>query len=355
MPTRRQLLIPLTVAASVLGLAACGDDEPDAVEAPALDTAAPDTAAPVTATSETLAPVTVAPASAAPGTAPGSAPVDGAVCAEGGPEIVIGAQDFGESVILSEVYGQALSNAGCSVRQQALGGYRPLVFESFDAGEINFTAEYAASALEFLNEGAGEATGDIDATAELLRGYLTERGLVGLEASPAVDSNSFVVTPETAESLALASVSDLTEDLSLGGPPDCPDNPFCIPGLQEVYGIDLSANFVPLDGGGPLTVAALEGGEIDVAILFSTDGVIADKGWVVLDDDMGLINADNVIPVASQELVDAHGEGFAALVDAVSAALDTAQLTELNRRYSIDAEDADVVAADWLTEAGFLS
>lgn len=343
MPIRRQLLIPVTVAATVLGLAACGGDDDDSDAAGTLPPVATGAAAPTE-------PAPTEPA----GTEPAGTPAGGAVCAEDGPEIVIGAQDFGESVILAEIYGQALANAGCNVTQQALGGYRPLVFESFAAGEINFTAEYAASALEFLNEGAGEATGDIDATADLLRGYLSEQGLVGLAASPAVDSNSFVVTPDTAESLGLAAVSDLTDDLRLGGPPDCPDNPFCIPGLQSVYGIDLSANFVPLDGGGPLTVAALEGGEIDVAILFSTDGVIADKGWTVLDDDQGLINADNVIPVAAQELVDAHGDAFTQLVDAVSAALDTAQLTELNRRYSIDAEDADVVATDWLTAAGFL-
>ncbi|MEZ5259605.1 MAG: glycine betaine ABC transporter substrate-binding protein [Ilumatobacteraceae bacterium] len=66
-----------------------------------------------------------------------------------------------------------------------------------------------------------------------------------------------------------------------------PENASCLPGLLRVYGIDLSKNFVPLDGGGPLTVAALEGGEIDVAVLFSTDGVIAEKGWVVLEDDEG--------------------------------------------------------------------
>jgi len=314
MPTRRQLSIPVLVA-SALVIAGCGDDDdpPAATDAPGA-----------------------------------------AVCADDGPEIVIGAQDFGESAILSEVYGQALANAGCSVSQQSLGGFRELVFQSFDADQINFTAEYAASALEFLNSQAGEASGDIDATAEALRGHLAERGLVALAASPAVDSNSFVVTPETAESLGLSAISDLTDDLRLGGPPDCRENPFCIPGLQSVYDIDLSANFVPLDAAGPVTVAALDGGEIDVAILFSTDAVIADKGWTVLADDQGLINADNVIPVTTQELVDAHGPGFQAFVDTVSAALDTAQLTELNRRYAIDAEDADTVAAEWLESAGLL-
>ncbi len=272
-----------------------------------------------------------------------------------GPAIVIGSQDFGESLILAEIYSQALSEAGYDARMQALGGFRDLVFTSFDSGDINFTAEYAASALEFLNDFAGEATSDIADTAAKLEAELGSRDLVALAPSPAVDSNSFVVTAETAERLGLSSVSDLTEDLRLGAPPDCADNASCLPGLLSVYDIDLSSNYVPLDGGGPLTIAALEGGEIDVAVLFSTAAVIADKGWVVLEDDGGLINADNIIPVMTAELVEVYGPDFVALVDAVSTALDTGQLTELNRLYEIELDDADNVAREWLTSAGFLN
>ncbi len=284
----------------------------------------------------------------------GAADAPDQACASDGPAIVIGAQDFGESAILGQVYGQALADAGCEVRQQGLGGFRDIVFTSFGSGDINFTAEYAASALEFLNDQAGEASGDIDETMEFFQTRLAERDLVAFDASSAVDSNAFVVTQETADELGLSSVSDLTSDLRLGGPPDCPDNASCIPGLMSVYDIDLSSGFVPLDGAGPLTVAALDGGEIDVAVLFSTNGVIADRNWVVLDDDEGLINADNIVPVATAEVAEAHGDDFAALVNAVSAALDTEQLTELNRRYDIELEDADVVAADWLRNAGFI-
>ena len=270
-----------------------------------------------------------------------------------GPTITIGAQDFGESAILAELYGQALENAGYPVAQQSLGGFRDVVYTSFESGDINFTAEYAASALEFLNGGAGEASGDIEPTAEALSAQLDDLGLVALDPSPAVNSNSFVVTQETADELGLGAISDLTDDLRLGGPPDCTENASCIPGLQSVYGIDLSGRFTPLDGGGPLTVAALEGDEIDVAILFSTDGTIADKGWVVLEDDMGLINADNIVPVTTTAVIEAYGDDFVSLVDRVSAALDTSGLAELNRLVAIELGDADAVAADWLADNGF--
>ena len=268
------------------------------------------------------------------------------------PEVKIGIQDFPESKILAEVYGQALEAQGFEVSYKELGGYRDIVFSSFESGDINFTLEYASSALEFLNEQAGEASPDIDEVTPLLQTALEAEGLTALDASPAVDSNAFVVTKETAESKGLTSMSDLTEDLKLGGFADCPTNPFCIPGIQELYGVDLSSNFVSQDGG-DLTKTALEGGEIDVAVLTTTDPSIAENDWVILTDDEGLINADNIIPVLSQDLLDAGGDTLSDVVNQVSAALDTEGLTELNRLFVIDKEDADDVASDWLSENGF--
>jgi osmoprotectant transport system substrate-binding protein len=266
-----------------------------------------------------------------------------------GPAIVIGAQDFGESAILAELYGQALTAAGYPVEQQSVGGYRDVSFAAFESGDVNLTLEYAASALEFLNGNAGEASADTDGTVEALAGQLEERGIVAYEPSPAVDSNAFVVSQETADS-GITAISDLTEDLSLGGPPDCEENASCLPGLMEAYGVDLSAGFVPLDGAGPLTVAALEGGEVDVAVLFSTSGAVAANDFVVLEDDRGMINADNITPIASDEVGEAYGDDLAAVVDEVSATLTTEDLAEMNRRYDIDKDDAEVIAADWLAD-----
>ena len=124
---------------------------------------------------------------------------------------------------------------------------------------------------------AGEATADVDETVELLQSYLDELDLVALEPSDAVDTNAFVVTQETSDELGLTSLSDLADqaDLTLGAPADCETNPFCLPGLQEVYGVDLSAGFTALETGA--IADALDAGEIDIALLFSTDSRIADE------------------------------------------------------------------------------
>lgn len=272
-----------------------------------------------------------------------------------GPEIKIGAQDFGESAILAQVYGQALAAKGYKVNYVKLGGYRDIVYTSFQSGDINLTPEYAASALEFLNKNAGQATPDAAETTAKLQEQLKAKKLQALDPSPAVDSNAFVVTKATADKDKLTSISDLDPSKeTLGGPPDCPKNPFCIPGLKSRYGIDFSKNFKSLDAAGPNTVAALKSGAVDVAILFSTNGVIAQEGWVTLKDDKGLINADNVVPVLTDELVTAYGDGLKTVLNDVSKALTTSELTDMNKRYDIDKEDAATIAKDFLSSKGLV-
>ncbi|MDQ3145421.1 MAG: ABC transporter substrate-binding protein [Actinomycetota bacterium] len=270
-----------------------------------------------------------------------------------GPAVTIGAQDFGESAIMAEIYKQALGEAGYEVGTQSLGGFRDLEIAAFDNGEINFAPEYAASMLEFLNGNAGEATSDAEDTVTQLQTYLDEKELTALEPSDAVDTNSFVVTREKADELGLETLSDLAEkgaDLTLGGPADCETNPFCIPGLQDVYGLDLSANFTQLEAGA--VADALAADQIDVGVLFSTSGRIDDEGWVLLEDDETLLAADNIVPVVSNEVLDAYGDDFESLVDGLSGALTTEELTELNKRFDIDKEDAADIAADWLSDNG---
>ena len=85
------------------------------------------------------------------------------------------------------------------------------ILPALTAGEIDVYPEYVGTALEFLNDGAGEATGDTAASLELLRGYFSDEGVDVLEPSAAEDKNGLVVRPETASELGLARVSDLAD------------------------------------------------------------------------------------------------------------------------------------------------
>ncbi len=261
--------------------------------------------------------------------------------------ITIGHQAFGESEIVAHIYGDVLESDGFTVKYQSFKE-RSAIYAAFESGDIDLVPEYAASGLEFLNKNAGEASSDIVATAKALDAQLAKIDLAAGAASDAVDTNSLVVTADTAKDKSLAKISDLSADLKLGGPQDCPTNASCIPALKEKYDLDFTANFVPLDLGGPLTKAALTEGDIDVAVLFSTDAGIAANKWVVLEDDQGIFNADNILPVGTKSFVD----GNTAILDKVSKKLTTANVTALNKRYDIDKDDADAIAKDFITDAG---
>jgi osmoprotectant transport system substrate-binding protein len=268
--------------------------------------------------------------------------------------IVVGSADFDENEIVAAMYTAVLEDAGYTVETNYAFGNRETYFAALESGELDLVPEYVGTAVEFLTSGAGEATGDTEETTERLRELVAEQGLEVLEPADAENKNGFVVTQETAEEHSLAAVSDLEPvagELTLGGPPECPERPLCIIGLREVYGVEFGT-FQPLDVGGPVTVRALEGGDIDVALLFTTDESIGINDWVLLDDDQDLQPAENLAPVIRQEVLD---DEIRSLLDAVSAELTTEELTELNRRVRFDGEDPADVAEAWLDEKGLLA
>jgi osmoprotectant transport system substrate-binding protein len=272
-----------------------------------------------------------------------------------GPAIAIGSANFGESQVLAEIYAGALEAKGYKVERKLNIGSREVYFAALEKGDINFFAEYAATSLEFVNKGAGEATADADATTEKLKKALDAKGLTALKPAPGQDQNAIAVTKATADKLSLKKISDLKgkeSDLVFGGPPECPTRPFCLKGLEDKYGLKFK-DFKALDSGGALTVAALDGGEVQVALLFSSSGVVGAKGFVLLEDDKKLQLADNVVPVVSKKVTDAYGADFATFVDSVSAKITTQELIDLNKRIDIDKEDFAVVAKAWLKEYGF--
>lgn len=267
--------------------------------------------------------------------------------------VVVGSANFDENEIVANMYAAVLEEAGYTVETRFLLGSREIYFPALEDGEIDLIPEYLGSAVEYLNSGAGEATGDPQESAELLQGHLEELGLEVLEPADAANQNGLVVTRETAEEHDLATVSDLEPvagELVLGGPPECPERPLCLIGYEEVYGLDFE-EFQPLDAGGPVTIGALQNGDIDVALLFTTDDAIVSNDWVLLEDDEGLQPAENLVPVIRTEVLN---EEIRTLLNEVSAALTTAELTELNRRVRQEGEDPADVARDFLEENGLL-
>jgi len=180
-------------------------------------------------------------------------------------------------------------------------------------------------------------------TLALLLGACTSGGS-GSSASTAASEPPVSPAP-SAEASAGPSIAST---LVLGGPPECPQRPFCLVGLQETYGLAFK-EFTPLDAGGPLTVQGLIGGQIQLGLLFTSDPAIAVNGFVLLQDDKQLQLADNLIPVVRKEVVDAKPL-VADTLNAVIAKLSQVELTALNKAVTVDLTPTADAARAWLAK-----
>jgi osmoprotectant transport system substrate-binding protein len=285
------------------------------------------------------------------GCAPAQEPV--ARSAVGDDAITVASFDFPESVLLADLYASAMRGAGLKVDLRLDLGPRELVEPALQRGLVEFVPEYAGSALDFASLGGTPATHDASATHDALDAAMAPRGIVVLDAAPAESQNGIAVTAATAREHHLVTIGDLApiaNELSFGGPIECEQRPLCLPGLRSTYGLRF-ARFVPLDAGGPLTVAALESGQVDVALMFTTDGRIAADSLVLLKDDRRLQPAENVTPVVRRDALERFGPDLSESVDAVSAELTTRELRDMNAAVATGGAPAAVAAA-WLRRHG---
>src|SRR5205085_4279538 len=177
-----------------------------------------------------------------------------------------------------------------------------------------------------------------------------------LEVSRAANVNGVAVTRDTARRFGLKKISDLaaiSSSLTIGGPPECPPRPYCLVGLHDVYGLNFKG-FVPL-ATETRVARALQDHVVDVGVMFTTDGVLAQQDYVLLDDDRRLQPADSVVPVVRDEIVSRYGARVPEALDAVSTRLTTPMLRFLNWRVTIEGNSAAAEARGWLVRQGLVT
>ena len=267
-------------------------------------------------------------------------------------KVIVGSTNFPEQLILAQMYAAVLEKAGVDVTTRLNLGNREVVFPALEKGDIQLLPEYNGSVLSFLDPKATATTSQEVDTA--LAPLLQAKNLVALQPSPAEDKDGWAVTKETAAKYNLKTLDDLKPvagQLVVGGPPELKTRPAGLPGLKKVYGIPDFKEFKALDAGGPLTVSALKKGDTDIGRVFTTQGVIAAEGWVLLEETKPLEPAQNVVPIGR---TDAMTDQVKNALNALSAKITTAELTKLNAQVDVDKKDPESVARDWLTQQGLI-
>ena len=262
----------------------------------------------------------------------------------------VGSANFAENRLLAEIYATALSIRGVNVERRFGIGNRETYFPELRDGSVDLVPDYTGNLLTYLDPRA-TATAPAEVYTQVQQKL--PPSLEVLQPSAAEDKDAVVVTRAFATRNNVRSIADLARlcpTLTFGGPPEFETRPYGVPGLQRNYGCTFR-EFRALDSGGPLTVAALRSGSVQAADLFTTDTSIPGNDFVVLDDPRSNFAAQQVVP-----LINASKLALPVVADVlnqVSQKLDTATLTDLNRRLDgPDKPDPAQVARDWLSSAG---
>jgi osmoprotectant transport system substrate-binding protein len=262
--------------------------------------------------------------------------------------IVVGSANFQENVVLANIYAEALKAKGVKVTTKLNIGSREAYIPGLEDGSIDLIPEYSGVLLQYFDKSATAVAPD-DVFAALQKAVPND--LTVLDKSQAEDKDAVAVTKATADKYSLKSIADLKAvagKLTFGGPPEFKTRPDGIPGLTKHYGV-VFGSYKTLDAGGPLTVNALKNGQIDAGDIFTTDPSIEANNFVVLDDPENNFAAQNVLPLINKAKA---SDTVTQALNGVSAKLTTQTLIDLLTKVTVDKQDPNAVAKEWLTSQG---
>ncbi len=264
----------------------------------------------------------------------GTDTTDRAVSPDAAP-IRIGAKNFTEQSILGELYRQALEAKGYRVVLKADVGSTEIIHRALRRGRLDMYPEYVGVLLSEVADVRSRPRSDA-AQYEAARDYEARAGYTLLAQTPLSDSNALAVKPEFAKRHDVRTIADLKKlkgTVKIGALPEFKTRFEGLDGLEEVYGLR-NLDVTAVDSGE--RYSTLDGGGVDVASVFTAEGQLAGKDYVVLEDPHGLFASGHVAPIISDQILERHGPALRTAIDAVSKVLTTSAMREMNAAVDLD-------------------
>jgi osmoprotectant transport system substrate-binding protein len=268
----------------------------------------------------------------------------------GKPAVTVGDKNFAEENILGQLYTQALQAQGFTVALKENVGSSEIIYKALVSGQIDMYPEYTGTLLSAIAEQTKERSSAAAAYAQA-KAFVQKHGFTLLDYTPFYDSDALATLPSYASAHHLASIADLKalgKSLTLGAPPEFATRFEGLLGLKQLYGVEPTFKPIAIE----LSYKALEGGQVDVQNVFSTDGQLLGAKFKVLADPKHVFGFQNVAPVVKQSVLAAEGPAFAATLNKVSALLTIKAIQQMNAAVSIDKQSASSVAHQFLVANG---
>ena len=270
--------------------------------------------------------------------------------------IVVGGKGFTEQLLLAEITSQYLTAKGYTVELKT-GMGTSLVREALENKQVDLYWEYTGTAFltfhknKFTNQPADEIYKAVKAEDAKI-------GIVWLNPSAANDTYALAVRKAEAESEGLRTLDDLAaklnagEDLTFGCNIEFYKRDDGLKPLQKAYGFEFPRSDVKRMETG-LIYKALKDGDVDVGLVFATDGRIPAFNFVVLKDTKNFFPAYAITPTIRKETLDAHPD-LADDLNKLSALFDDATMSALNAEVDVDKKSVTEVAENFLKKNGLI-
>ncbi len=246
-----------------------------------------------------------------------------------GPPIRIGAKNFTEQAILGELYRQALEAKEYDVVLKPNVGSTEIIHRALERGALDMYPEYIGVLLSEVAK-VRERPSSAAAAYEAAKAHEAREGFTLLEQTPFSDANALAVLPAFARRHRVRTIADLRRlkgEVRIGALPEFATRFEGLEGLREVYRLR-NVDVVPVDSDDRYT--ALRNGDVDVASVFTTEGQLAGDDYVVLRDPRGLFASGHVAPIVSNRVLEPYGPRLRAAIDAVTRALTTPAMRDMN-------------------------
>jgi osmoprotectant transport system permease protein len=267
--------------------------------------------------------------------------------------IVVASKPFAESYILSEIFAQLLESRGYTVDRRPGLGSTEITFGALTRNEVDVYPEYTGTGLVAILDEEPPASAAV-AFRRVADVFAERWGAQWLPPLGFENTYAIAVRPRTADSLGLATLSDLARvagGLVAGFSPDFSGRSDGLPGLREVYGLEPAAIRPLLQA---VKYQALVEGNVDLIDGYGTDGQIARYGLVVLVDDRDFFPPYDAAPLVSRRLAE-ESPGALTVLTELSGRFDESLMRELNRRVEVDGAAIATVAADALVAIGLVA
>jgi osmoprotectant transport system substrate-binding protein len=277
-----------------------------------------------------------------------------------GAQIRVSSKEFDEQLLLGQIALVALQAAGASPQDKTNITGSSNVRQALTSGAVDLYWEYTGTAwISYLHE--TKPIADPQAQYDAVKQADAANGVTWWARSPANDTYAIAGNAATVARTGVKTVSDyaalVKKDPAAASTcmgPEFKSRDDGFPGLAKTYGFTLPDSQVHLLNDAVVYPSIGKGDPCGFGSVASTDGRVAGQKLVVLEDDKHFFPTYNpAIAIASG--VAGKYPQLEQLFTPIAAKLDTATLTDLNKKVSVDGQKPATVAHDWLKSAGFIS